>query len=156
MSQSHFLFSLHSSERKTATQTHQQIYFKAATFSFLTRLRTEKGSLLAPKASSYHRLVYQTHTTLQKRTRLVLPPTHAQISQHDMQVSPSGKTIFPASSHHQRKKELPKQLPLNGMNILQAVAIGSSAEMRVLMITSSTRNISAANTQNSDQLHSVN
>jgi len=34
---------------------------------------------------------------------------------------------------------VPKQLPLYGMNILQAVAMGSSADMRVFMITSSTR-----------------
>ena len=37
----------------------------------------------------------------------------------------------------------PKQLPRKGMNILQAVAMGSSAEMSVLMMTSSMRIIMA-------------
>ena len=42
---------------------------------------------------------------------------------------------------------LPKQFPLNGMNILQAVAIGVSTDMRVLIIASSTLIIIAENTK---------
>ena len=42
---------------------------------------------------------------------------------------------------------LPKQFPLKGMNILQAVAIGVSTDMRVLIIASSTLIIIAENTK---------
>ena len=42
---------------------------------------------------------------------------------------------------------LPKQFPLNGMNILHAVAIGVSTDMRVLIIASSTLIIIAENTK---------
>ncbi len=38
---------------------------------------------------------------------------------------------------------LPKQFPLCGMNILQAVAIGNSAETSVFIMTSSIRSIIA-------------
>ena len=41
---------------------------------------------------------------------------------------------------------LPKQFPLNGMNILQAVAIGVSTDISVLIIASSTLIIIAVNT----------
>lgn len=42
------------------------------------------------------------------------------------------------------KTGLPKQFPLKGMNILQAVAMGNSAETMVFMMTSSILNIIAA------------
>ena len=42
---------------------------------------------------------------------------------------------------------LPKQFPLNGMNILQAVAIGVSTDISVLIIASSTLIIIAENTK---------
>ena len=42
---------------------------------------------------------------------------------------------------------LPKQFPLNGINILQAVAIGVSTDMRVLIIASSTLIIIAEKTK---------
>lgn len=42
------------------------------------------------------------------------------------------------------RMNLPKQLPLKGMNILQAVAIGNSTERMVLIIQSSIFIINAA------------